>query len=141
MKKVIFVLCFMAINISLLASEHLKIPSKFDVAVSFGSMAGGPSSDLFLKNFSKKFAKKYSVSIIGYKASGCGREGEFNILYSLTTLKSAVKKKFLAEIKTAVVAEEKKNKAKDENSGNITVEYNKTKDDFSFCRDGIKIWK
>ena len=131
----------MATNISLMAGESLKIPSKFDVTVSFGSMAGGPSSDIFLKTFIKKFAKKYGVTVVGYKAAGCGREGEFNILFSLTGLKSTVKKKFLAELNTCVSSQEKKNKAKDENSGNITVEYNKSKDDFSFCREGIKTWK
>lgn len=129
------------INIASDAAEPGKIPAKFDVVVSFGSMAGGPSSDAFLKSFIKKFSKKYAVKLTGYKASGCGREGEFNILFSCSGMKATTKKKFIAELNNTVAAQEKRNKAKDENSGNISVDYNKVKSDFSYCREGIELWK
>ncbi len=141
MKRITFILCCVYINVSLFAGTQVKVPSKFDVIVSFGSMASGPSSDVFLKSFIKRFAKKHGVNMIGYKAAGCGREGEFNILFSLTGLKSSVKKKFLSELNASVVAQEKKNKQKDENSGNIILDYNKNKNDFSYCRESIKIWR
>ena len=141
MKRVTVFFCCIALIISLSTTAQNKIPAKFAVVVSFGSMAGGPSSDSFLQSFIKKFTKKYAVKMTGYKAAGCGREGEFNILFSTAGLKSSTKKKFINDINTTVTTQEKKNKAKDENSGIISVEYNKTKSDFSYCREGIAVWK
>lgn len=140
-KKTILILCCLGLAMSVMAGELAKVPSKFDVIVSFGSMAGGPSSDVFLRSFIKQFSRKQGVSIVGYKAAGCGREGEYHILFSLTGLKSSVKRKFLSELNASVTAQETKNKARDENSGNISLDYHKNKSDFSYCRGGIKIWK
>lgn len=141
MNKIFLILCCFTFAISSMARTAQKMPSKFDVVVSFGSMASGPSSDEFLKGFIKKFKKKYGVTLTGYKAAGCGREGEFNILFSLSGWKSSLKKKFISELNVLVTTQEKKNKIKDEHSGVISVDYNKNKTDFSYCRGGIKIWK
>ncbi|MEO6583244.1 MAG: hypothetical protein ABIO05_02910 [Ferruginibacter sp.] len=140
MKKIILFMTFAITVGSVIAQQKTAPPSKYDVVVVFGSMAIGPASPDFLKTFLKSFTKKCKITIPAYLAAGCGREGEFNILLSTVKLKSSTKLKFLNDLKLLVAKEEKKNKLKNESSGNISIEYNKNAEDFSFCRDGIMKW-
>lgn len=140
MKRTFTVILALLAVLSANAQRKEKMPSKFDVVVSFGSMASGPSSDGFLRDFIKSFNKKNKLNIPAYKASGCGREGEFNILFSTSKLKGGVKKKFASAIRSVVAKEELKNKAKNPSSGNITVDSEKELSDYNYCRGGVSRW-
>lgn len=140
MKQTLNFLVLLLLAFSLNAQSKMKMPSKFELVVSFGSMGAGTPTDAFLKDYVKKFNKKYKVSVPGYKASGCGREGEFNILLSLSALKGANKKKFISELRTLVSKQELKNKAKDPNIGSVSIDRDKELSDYSFCRGGVAKW-
>jgi hypothetical protein len=116
-------------------------PAKYDVAVSFNSICCGPPSADFLKAFVKKFNKDNKVVLNTSIAGGCGREGEFSILFSLTGLKAKPKAKFMAAIKTLIPQQQAKNKTANSSSGNMELSYNVTAADFGNCRSGITKWE
>ena len=78
-------------------------PEKYDVVVSFGSMCCGTVSDDFLADFIKQFNCKNKVTIQGLQLSGCGREGEFKILFLLNKLNTSAKKKLITGLKKLVL--------------------------------------
>lgn len=139
MKKTLLLL--FAIIFTITISAQVKSPhSKYNVVVSFGSICCGTASDDFLKAHIKKFIKLHKVTLPSYKASGCGREGEYRVMFVTTKLKPALKKKFINDLKNVVLKEDKKNKIKDSSSGSINVEFNITTEDVSYCRGGIQKW-
>ncbi len=115
-------------------------PATFDIVVAFGSMCCGTASDTFLKEYYKKFLKTNKSVIPASLASGCGREGEFKVMFNMSKTNTVVRKKFIAGLKRILLKEEKKNRARDESSGTISIEYNVLKDDVAFCRGGISKW-
>lgn len=140
MKQTLSIIIAMLFSASINAQSKIPTLSKFDVVVSFGSMCCGTATDDFLKTHFKKFSKLNKVTIPVYKASGCGREGEYKVMFSLKKLKPSVKKKFLGELKAMVARQEKKNKAKDPSSGPISLEYNLDSGEVSYCHGGISKW-
>ncbi len=116
-------------------------PAKYDVAISFNSICCGPPSSDFLKDFIKKFNKENKLTLKTLIAGGCGREGEFSILFSLTGVKVKAKAKFMTAIKTLVPQQQAKNKTANNSSGNMELSYNVTTADFSNCRSGITKWQ
>jgi hypothetical protein len=141
MKRSLNILAALLITFSANAQHKIKMPTKYDIVVAFGSMCCGTAADNFLSAYVKGFNKKYKVTVPAYKASGCGREGEYNVLFSLAKLKTGTKRKFLGDLKALIPQQEQKNKTKDANSGSISLEYNKEASDYNFCRDGISRWK
>lgn len=133
----------------LFASLHIQAHSqpdsfsleKYDVVVSFGSMCCGPVSDEFLKDFIQQFNKKNKVAVQAWQITGCGREGEFKILFSLTKLNTAVKKKFLSCVKKIVPEQNDKNKKFKASSGPISIDYNFPKAGLPNCMGQLAIWK
>ncbi|MBC7867826.1 MAG: hypothetical protein H7X88_09865, partial [Gloeobacteraceae cyanobacterium ES-bin-316] len=73
-------------------------------------------------------------------AAGCGKEGEFVILFHLPTNRTADKAKFVAELETLVKNTDEKNKNLRSSSGGMQVLYNVKAADYSYCRLGIKAW-
>jgi hypothetical protein len=114
---------------------------KYDAVVSFGSMCCGPASDDFLKSFTQQFNKKNKVTIQAWQITGCGREGEFKILFSVAKLKTAAKKKFLASLKKLVPDQNDKNKKLKASSGTVSLDYNFPKTELPNCRGELIKWK
>ncbi|MEO7489596.1 MAG: hypothetical protein ABIU77_20940 [Ferruginibacter sp.] len=114
---------------------------KYDVVVSFGSMCCGPVSDDFLKNFIQQFNRKNKVTIQAWQITGCGREGEFKILFSLTKLNRTAKNKFLNCLKKLVPEQNDKNKKLKASSGTISIDYNFPKTELPNCRGELIKWK
>jgi hypothetical protein len=143
MKQFIFLLSTM-LNVSIVAAQSkadAAAPAKYDVAVSFNSICCGPPSADFLKAFVKKFNKDNKLVLNASIAGGCGREGEFSILFSLAGVKVKPKAKFMAAIKTLIPQQQAKNKAANSSSGNMELSYNATAVDFGNCRSGITKWQ
>ena len=116
-------------------------PLKYDVAISFGSMCCGTASDTFLKYYIKKFNCKNKVTVKAWLLGGCGREGEFKILFSLSNLKETKKTTLKADLKNLIPEQNKKNKASKASSGMISVEENVPLSKLENCRDSLAQWK
>jgi hypothetical protein len=141
MKQYLFLLgTLLLINAVRAQNKTAAAPAVYDVAVSFNSICCGPPSADFLKAFVKKFNQDNKVVLNASIAGGCGREGEFSILFSLGSLKAKPKAKFMAAIKKLVPQQQAKNKAASSSSGNLELSYNTTAADFSNCRSGITKW-
>lgn len=116
-------------------SESMDYP----LAVSFGSICcGTPSSD-FLKNFVQGFNQKYRSKISADIAAGCGREGEFVILFKVPEDES-LHQKFEKELKVLVEKTDAQNKKSNASSGGLELLQNAGAADYKNCRLGIKAW-
>lgn len=114
---------------------------KYEIAVSFGSMCCGPVSDAFLKDFIRQFSSKNKVIIPALQIGGCGREGEFKILFSVKKLNASGKKKLLAGLKKLIPQENEKNKKLKAGSGPVSLEYDLPKSQLVNCRGELTKWK
>ncbi len=112
----------------------------YGVVVSFGSMCCGTASDDFLKNFVKEFNFKNKVTINAMQVGGCGREGEYKILFSIEKLKEVKKIKFVAALKKLIPAQNDKNKTVKPNSGTITLDYDLPLNKLGNCRGQLTKW-
>lgn len=115
-------------------------PTSFEIVVAFGSKGTGISSDDFLMSYTKKFNTKNKVKLTVYQLTGCGREGETKVLFSLKKIKSALRKKICSELKTVVEKENAKNNRLSASNGNIDVMFNQPLSAFSYCRGKLKKW-
>lgn len=118
-----------------------SIPDSVDFAVRFGSICCGPDSDIFLKEYVKQFNKGKCRKVNGYKAGGCGKEGEFIIFLSVKKLSEARKKAFTIELEELVDRENLKNKAANGTAGGIRLQHEKRISDYSYCRLAVAKWK
>lgn len=115
-------------------------PASFEIVVAFGSKGTGISSDEFLTGFNKKFSKKYKVKLSVFQLTGCGREGETKVLYSLKKIKPSLQKKIRAELKTTIDKENAKNYRLSPSNGDIVILFNQQLAAFSYCRGKLKKW-
>jgi hypothetical protein len=115
-------------------------PVKYEVVVSFGSMCCGTPSDDFLKDYIKKFTCKNKITINAWQLGGCGREGEYKILFSLVNLKETNKTKLIAALKKLIPEQNDKNKAANASSGYINLDYNLPLSSFENCRGQLTPW-
>ena len=135
-------LFFMLVAFKANANTIINTPSvNYDVVVSFGSMCCGTASDDFLKNFVKEFNSKNKVAISAMQVGGCGREGEYKILFSLEKLKEAKKIKFVSALKKLIPEQNEKNKTVKASSGPISLEYDLTSNKLENCRGELTKWK
>lgn len=133
---------FMLIAFKANANTIINTPSaNYGVVVSFGSMCCGTASDDFLKNFVKEFNTKNKVVISAMQVGGCGREGEYKILFSLEKLKESKKIKFVAALKKLIPEQNEKNKIVKASSGPISLEYNLPLNKLENCRGQLTKWK
>jgi hypothetical protein len=113
---------------------------KYDVVVSFGSMCCGTASDDFLKDFIKNCYAKNRDTIRGWVLNGCGREGEYKILFSLTALEKSKKTRFIDRLAILIDEQNKKNKAVNASSGSVSMKTDLPLADFDYCRGDLKLW-
>ncbi|HSN60365.1 MAG TPA: hypothetical protein VLR49_05500 [Ferruginibacter sp.] len=121
-------------------TNNLQVDKIYPVAVSFGSIRCGTPSDDFLKSFADGFNKKNSVKITADIAAGCGKEGEFVILFNLPENNTAINSSFITELEKTVKETDDKNKKANTSSGVLQMQYNVKTSDNSYCRLGIKKW-
>jgi hypothetical protein len=124
-----------------LSCNNMNIDSKdpvFDVAVSFNSMGTGTPGDAYLQELYTSHKKKHKLQ--AYKAAGCGREGEFFILFSTNGMSPEDRNTFVKEVELQVDANNKANKARDENSGSMEVIHTITKETVAHCRIPLSKW-
>jgi hypothetical protein len=62
---------------------NVAVDSSYKVAVAFGSRCCGTASSEFLGKFLKDFNRTAAVKVSADIAEGCGREGEFYILFKV----------------------------------------------------------
>jgi hypothetical protein len=112
----------------------------YDAGVGFNSICCGAPSDQFLKTFVKQFNKTNKVKVTADKIAGCGREGEYVVLFHTRKLKAATKKKFIAELEKLVPQQDIKNKKADGSSGGMEVLRNVKLSAYSHCRISPQNW-
>lgn len=140
--KLRLTLFFVLITTTLLNAQPATVaePANYGVAVSFGSKCCGTASDRFLKDFIKDFNLKNKVTINGFKMDGCGREGEYKILFSIDKLKEAKKVKLIAALKKLIYKQNDKNKTVKASSGNINLGYDLPLSELKNCRGELVKW-
>ena len=142
MKYTILFFLYAAIAISVNGQPpNTSSPLKYDVAISFGSMCCGTASDTFLKDYIKKFNCKNKVLVEVWLSGGCGREGEFKILFNLSNLKEIKKTTLKTDLKNLIREQNKKNKASNASSGLISVEEDLPLSRLENCREPLAKWK
>ena len=112
----------------------------YQVAVAFNSICCGTASDDFLKTFVQKFNSANKVKIVADIVAGCGREGEYVVLFRSDKLKTATGKKFVADLEKLVPQQEEKNRKLDKSSGGIEVLHNVKVSDYAHCRIKLQKW-
>lgn len=141
MKLVLTLFSFFLMNCNKSASPAAATGDPSYVAgVSFNSICCGPPSDDFLKSFVVKFNTDNDVKLTADKIGGCGREGEFVVLFRLGKIKEATSKKFIAEIEKLIPAQEAENKKTNTSSGGLEVLHNVKGSDYSHCRVKSQNW-
>ena len=141
MKLLFILLSLFLINCNMAATPAAAGQEKlYVVGVGFNSICCGPASDQFLKDFVKKFNKTNKVTIKADKIAGCGREGEYVVLFPMSKIKAATTKKFIAELEKIVPAREAKNKETNTSSGGLEVLHNVKISDYNHCRIKPQNW-
>jgi hypothetical protein len=112
----------------------------YGAGVGFNSICCGPPSDQFLKTFVKKFNKTNKVKITADKIAGCGREGEYVVLFHTQKLKAATRKKFISELEKLIPLQEIKNKKADSSSGHLEVLRDVKLSAYEHCRIKSQRW-
>lgn len=140
MKYGISFLFYILVSISVYGQATTNKLLKYDVVVSFGSMCCGTASDDFLKDYIKKFNCKNKVTVKAWLLGGCGREGEFKILFALSNLKEVKKTLLTTELKKLIPEQNKKNKASNASSGPIGIDYDLPSSRLENCREPLANW-
>lgn len=117
---------------------NVAVDSSYKVAVAFGSRCCGTVSSDFLGKFLKDFNRIAAVKVSADIAEGCGREGEFYILFKVD---EKVKILFIEKLIPLVNEEETNNRKKDASSGDVEIKYDVLKTAVGHCRLGVRSWK
>ncbi len=112
-------------------------PDSFEAGIYFGSMCCGTAND----NFLKPIVEKYADRIRTYKIVGCGKEGEFRVLFSAPSLPENEMNDFVKELTSLVEKQDAVNRAENATIGRMNIERMIGKEQYEFCRDSIKAWK
>ena len=141
--KIIFAL----LTIFLINCNKAAIPvgaggnTVYPIGISFNSICCGPPSEDFLKTFVNKFNKANNVKITADKIAGCGREGEFVVLFGLGSIKIATREKFIAEVEQLIPVQEAANKSASTSSGGLAVLHNAKSSEYNHCRIKSQNWE
>ena len=113
----------------------------YDIVISFNSICCGTPSADFLRSFLNQYTKKNKILPEAWLLGGCGREGEFKVLLSLSKMKTSKKVKFNKLLKELILNQNIKNKTLKPDSGSITLTNNFSKDILINCSAQLKEWK
>jgi hypothetical protein len=95
------------------------MPLKYEAGVRFNSICCGPPSADFLKNFVKRFNYENKITLQAYQKGGCGKEGEFFILFSLTDAKENVKAAFKNQLQELIPKANEETRLKNPDKGTV----------------------
>jgi len=137
---ILTVLFFTTTNAQDVENSKIVIPTKYEIVVSFGSICCGPPSDIFLKSFINTFNDKNKITINCWQLTGCGREGESKVLFSLQNLNTSKRTKFLKAIKKIVPQQNQQNKTANASTGNINLDYEVLLSNINNCRNKIVMY-
>lgn len=114
----LFLIFFLCITYSVIAQEKDSV-LRYPVYIKFQSICCGVPDDLPLRNFINRFKKKNKIkSMAAYQISPMGKEGEYDLGFSLRELNAKKRNLFI----TGIVDLTKKMNDK----GNATAELNAT---------------
>jgi hypothetical protein len=141
MKIIFAILPLLLLNCTkALTSNNTNVESAYVVGVSFNSICCGPPPDDFLKTFVNKFKNANGVSVAADKIAGCGREGEFVVLFDLSKMKEPAKASFVAGLEKLIPSQDAENKRASTSSGGLALLYNVKASDYSHCRIKAEKW-
>lgn len=112
---------------------------EYATAIAFGSVCCGTVPDDFLKAYLKKYNQDHNLKIGADIAGGCGREGEFTILFKLDR-KNAAQQAFIGQLHNLVKDTDTKNRNLNTSSGNMEILNDVKASDYAHCRLGVKPW-
>lgn len=134
---ILLLLVFNAIN----AQVKKQNPAGYEAVANFTSICCGTVSDDFLKTFVKNYNKtNRKQPAVAYRISGCGREGEFKILFSLSKLTKTNKAKFMTGLKKVVAVQNRNSTAAGQNKGPVNLSYDQSVDPTQGCRGELEKW-
>lgn len=140
MKNILLLFLVSQINTFVNAQPISGKTEKYDVVVSFGSICCGTVSDDFLVDFIKQVDCKNKVTIQAWQLGGCGREGEFKILFLLNKLNPSAKKKLITGLKKLVPEQNNKNKKAKASSGPINLDFDFPAKQLENCSGQLTKW-
>lgn len=141
MKKYLLIAGLLVSSFAVLSKENSHTPSHYAVALHFNSICCGAPDDGFLKQFLQQFNSANKVTVKGYIASACGKEGEYKILLSGEGLNADIQAKLKTELDSLIPKQNAANKAANANSGFIELQHNPVADQWPECRNPIADWK
>lgn len=72
---------------------------------------------------------------------GCGKEGEFRILFSAPDMPAKDLELFVTRLTELLQRQDSLNRASDPNIGGMNVERNLSKEDYEYCRLPMERWQ
>jgi hypothetical protein len=140
MKNLIFSI---ALLISIAGCAQIKkatMPDKYDVAVSFNSVSAGPPSSGFLKNFVKSFNHENKVTLQAFQKGGCGREGEYYVLFSLKNIKENLQSSFKKQLEELIPKVNEETRLKNPSKGPVQFVNEINVSELQHCRGELGVW-
>lgn len=142
MKKYIVLAGLLISGFAALAQkDNSMLQNQYVSALHFNSICCGAPNDGFLRDFLHQFNNTNKVTVKGYIASACGKEGEYKILLSGTGLNSDVQAKLKTELDSLIPKTNAANKAANANSGTIELQHNPVTDQWPECRNALTDWR
>ncbi len=121
-------------------NRKITMQSKYEVAVNFTSICCGTQENDFLKSFVKKFNKENKIKLTAFEKGGCGREGEYYILFSLNKLDEQLQKKFNTQLEEVVTKANDALKANNSSRGPVHILQQVEPSQMEHCRSEIGAW-
>ena len=112
----------------------------YPVAVSFGSICCGTPSPDFLKKFVVGFNRRNDSDISADIAAGCGREGEFVVLFKIPNIET-LQRNFEDELRVLLEKTDAQNKKENSSSGGLALLKTTPGSDYKNFRLGIAVWE
>lgn len=141
MKQYLFLISALLLTVSAAAPKNNGALPQYDAVLSFNSMCCGPPTNDFLKSFLTQFNKANKVKVKARLLGGCGKEGEYVIVLSFAGLTAKTKPKLTAQLNALVSKQNTANRAANNVSGNIDIQYNVPPNQLAGCRIPVTDWK
>lgn len=113
---------------------------KYDAAVRFNSICCGTAPTDFLKNFIKSFNYENKITLSAFKKGGCGREGEFYILFSLADIKENIKSAFKKQLEELMPKVNEQTRSQNPSKGTVQFFNEINPAQLENCRSEMTAW-
>ncbi|MBK7882912.1 MAG: hypothetical protein IPJ81_03095 [Chitinophagaceae bacterium] len=112
----------------------------YDAGVRFNSICCGTASPDFLKNFLKSFNYENKVTTLAYKKGGCGREGEFYILFSLNKIPENLMAEFKKQLEGLIPKVNEETRLNKTSKGTVQFLNGVNASQLENCRSELVAW-